>query len=249
MLSKLFGSQARVKILKIFLLNPDKQYYTRQLARDLDLQVNAVRRELNNLSNLGLIKSVEAEKDADPKAKKDKKYFQVQADFLLFEELKKLFITAQLLDCQDFVSDLQKICTPKFLLLSGVFVSDHEAKVDLLLVGNISRTKLLALINDLEKNLGRELNYTIMKETEFIYRRQIMDRFIIEILKRKNLIIVDKLSDDLIIEKKLKDMVLSDPHNETPKKLSNQANKKTGENGQKIVNSSDNKLNNTSSWY
>lgn len=57
MLEKLFGSVSRVKLLKIFLLNPDKKYYIRQLARDLKLQVNSVRRELSNLEEFGLLSS------------------------------------------------------------------------------------------------------------------------------------------------------------------------------------------------
>jgi predicted ArsR family transcriptional regulator len=52
MLSKLFGSKARVKLLKIFLSYPEKRFYIRQLARDLKLQVNSVRRELDNLEKI-----------------------------------------------------------------------------------------------------------------------------------------------------------------------------------------------------
>ena len=65
MLGNLFGSNARVKILKLFLLHPEKKYYIRQLARDLDLQVNSVRRELDNLEKFGLLKS-SIGKEEDP---------------------------------------------------------------------------------------------------------------------------------------------------------------------------------------
>lgn len=57
MLEKLFGSKARARLLKHFLLNSDQEFYIRQLARDLDLQVNSVRRELNNLEDFGLLSS------------------------------------------------------------------------------------------------------------------------------------------------------------------------------------------------
>jgi predicted ArsR family transcriptional regulator len=55
MLSHLLGSKARVKILKLFLLNLEEKFYIRQIARDLDLQVNSVRRELDNLEKFGLL--------------------------------------------------------------------------------------------------------------------------------------------------------------------------------------------------
>ena len=55
MLEKLFGSKSRVKILKLFLLHPNQSFYIRQLARDLKLQLNSVRRELENLEKFGLL--------------------------------------------------------------------------------------------------------------------------------------------------------------------------------------------------
>ena len=49
MLGKLMGSNARVKILRQFISHPDDKFYIRQLSRDLKLQLNSVRRELENL--------------------------------------------------------------------------------------------------------------------------------------------------------------------------------------------------------
>jgi len=114
MLNKVVGSEARVKILNAFLIEPDKQHYLRQLARDLDLQVNSVRRELNNLEELGLIEV--ADKEATGK---EKKYYAVNSNFLLFNELRALFLKAQLSGISKFIADVQKICTPNFLFLVG----------------------------------------------------------------------------------------------------------------------------------
>jgi predicted transcriptional regulator len=92
MLDHFFGSKARVKILKLFLLNPDGNYYLRQLARDLDLQVNSVRRELKNLEAFGLLQigsqktSSSTSNDStflrDPSIlNNEKKYYQVNKEF------------------------------------------------------------------------------------------------------------------------------------------------------------------------
>ncbi len=195
MLSKLFGSTCRVKILKIFLLNPDNKYYIRQLARDLNLQVNAVRRELNNLTKIGLIKP-------EKEAIKGKRYYSCNKNSILFLELKALFSKAQLLSCQDFIDELQKLYTPKFLLLSGFFVGINNSPTDIFLVGNFNKQKLVALISELEKDLGLEINYTIMSQAEFIYRRQIVDRFLSDLLKRKNIIVLghEMLDDERMSE-------------------------------------------------
>lgn len=189
MLSQLFGSEARVKILNTFLTKPDGQYYLRQLARDLELQVNSVRRELINLEQLGLIIPVESETKS-----KEKKYYAVSRDFLLFNEIKSLFVKAQLLSTKDFAENVQKICTPKLLILTGFFTGNLDSKTDLLIVGKINKEKLVKLVKELEDSVGREINYTIMDEKEFIYRQEILDVFLNKLMEGKKLIITDTLS-------------------------------------------------------
>jgi len=190
MLSQLFGSDARVKILNIFLTKPDGQYYLRQLARDLELQVNSVRRELLNLEQIGLIIPVVNEETKS----KEKKYYAVSRDFLLFNEIKSLFIKAQLLSTRDFAENVQKICTPKLFILTGFFTGNTDSKTDLLLVGKVNKEKLLKLIKELEESVGREINYTIMDEKEFIYRQEIFDVFLHKLMEGKKLVISDHLT-------------------------------------------------------
>ena len=57
MLGKLFGSDTRVKILKIFLSSPDKSFYSKQLAKDFGIQTLLVTKELENLEKFGLLMS------------------------------------------------------------------------------------------------------------------------------------------------------------------------------------------------
>ncbi len=189
MLNQLFGSEARVKILNIFLTKPDGQYYLRQLARDLGLQVNSVRRELLNLEQLGLIIPATGEIK-----NKEKKYYVVCRDFLLFNEIKALFVKAQLISTKDFAENVQKVCTPKLLILTGFFVGNTDSKTDLLIVGKINREKLLKLIRELEESIAREINYTIMDEKEFFYRQEIFDVFLHKITEGKNIVINNSLN-------------------------------------------------------
>ena len=53
----LFGSKTRVKLLNLFLTNPDKSFYVREITRLIDEQVNSVRRELKNLEEFKVVKS------------------------------------------------------------------------------------------------------------------------------------------------------------------------------------------------
>jgi len=197
MLNALFGSEARVRILNLFLLHPEQKYYLRQLARELNLQVNSARRELDNLVKFGLIIEEKITEEKTKKgSKSEKKYFSVNRLFLLYPEIKALFIKAQILSSQKFIDGLQKICQPKFLALTGLFTNYPEAQTDILIVGQVRRPAFLKLIKGLEKDLGREINFTIMSETEFKYRREIMDIFLYNIMEGKTIVLMDNLKNN-----------------------------------------------------
>ena len=192
MLSSLFGSPARVKILSAFLTKPDEKYYLRQLARDLELQVNSVRREIINLEDIGLIIPVDGETKA-----KEKKYYTINKGFLLFPEMKALFIKSQVLSTKEFAENVQKLYTPKLLILAGFFVEDNNSKTDILIVGKISKEKFIKTVRDLEVMIGREVNYTIMEEKEYLYRREVLDIFLNKIMEGQKIIVSDSLTEKL----------------------------------------------------
>ena len=215
MLSQLFGSNTRIKILKLFLLHPGEKYYIRQISRELKLQLNSVRRELENLEKFGLLFSSTLKKEDEEKerldnilaekkpkkrtktkereSKQDKKYFQVNENFVLLEEIKALIVKAQILYEREFIEKLQKIGRPRLLILSGLFVNMEEAPVDILIVGRFNKIKLQKLIKDLEKELGKEINYTIMDTKEFVYRKNITDMFLYGILENRKIVVIDEL--------------------------------------------------------
>jgi len=190
MIDALFGSKTRVKLLHLFLNNPGKSYYVREITRVIDEQINSVRRELSNMLNVGIIKSNTAD---------HKLYYEVDQRFKYYVPLRAIFdnnsakmtdtdISPSTLDWQAKLDDLGHI---KFALLSGVFVPESAGSIDLLLVGNPAPAKLKAFIKLLEKKEGRELNYSTMKYDEFYYRLSIRDRFTTELLSSKYVVIRD----------------------------------------------------------
>ena len=218
MLSKLFGSNARVKILKLFLLHPEEKYYIRQISRDIGLQINSVRRELENLEKFGLLKSfssknindeeedfvdrIETKKTTITKKKikvidaasgQEKKYFQVNKEFILFEEIKALIVKSQMLYERDFVKKIEELGKLNLFLLTGFFTNSENSPVDLFIVGKVNKGKLSDVIKSLEKDMGREFDYTIMDYKEYIFRRDMTDVFIYNVLEGDKIVIVDNI--------------------------------------------------------
>ena len=94
MLEQLFSSRTRVKLLQVFLINPDNNYFIREIGRKIGEHINSVRRELKNLTNIGLVTSY---------SEKQKIYYKANKDFFLYPEIKSLVFKAQVMMEQNFI--------------------------------------------------------------------------------------------------------------------------------------------------
>jgi hypothetical protein len=197
MLSVLFGSAAKAKILNFFLLNPEKTANISELSKILALGAAIARRETENLVKIGLIKEVKEKIDLKEKSGKitgKNRRFRATENFILYPEIKALLIKARILPVQKLLDNLGRNCQLKLLLLTGVFVNRSDAPIDLLIVGTLPRRILTPLINGLEKDLDREINFTILTEKEYNYRREVMDIFLYNVLEGENLILINNLT-------------------------------------------------------
>lgn len=191
MLEQLFGSQSRVKLLQAFLANPEEKYFVRELTRSLNSQINAIRRELENLEDLGIIKLVEEER-GEKKSQK-KKFYKSNLDFILYHELKSIFQKAQFLLEKKFAKSVKKLGKIYYLVLTGSFVGKKDVPIDILAVGNLNKKRFEKIIRDFQKNLKRELNYTLLDKEEFDYRRSVADRFLYNILDSDKIVLIDEI--------------------------------------------------------
>ncbi len=169
MLKKLFTSSVRIKILDLFFHNPGEEYYIREMTRLLDEQINSVRRELTNLKKAGVLKS---------KTKTRKKYYYLDPDFMLHDELKSIFLKASAKNTK-LSQAISKIGNIKLLVLSGNFV-ETEADADLLIVGDIDK---LELSHYLEAQIDYPVRFSVMSEEDFKYRLECNDQFVLSMLK------------------------------------------------------------------
>jgi predicted transcriptional regulator len=124
MLEHFFGSKTRVKLLQIFFRSPERPFYVRELSRLADIQLNAIRRELANLTAIGII-GLREEQVVSQKGLERSKYYQLQKESILFTELQALLTKSQLLEQKVFIDEvLHKAGQIKLFLLSGLFTQD-----------------------------------------------------------------------------------------------------------------------------
>lgn len=182
MLKRLFTSNTRVKLLTIFLSNPDSEFFIRELTRKLEEQINSVRRELDNLKKLGLLKT---------KSRNRKKYYIVNKGFIAYHELRSIILKAAS-DRENIARKLMTFGQLDVIVLSGLFV-DRETPVDLLMVGDVDRKQLENYFtNELETK--RPIRFSIMGREEYIYRRKCKDKFLSDIMDDSaNIIALNKI--------------------------------------------------------
>lgn len=198
MLEQLFGSRVRVKLLKLFLGNPDQRFFVREITRLIDERISAVRREILNLERLGIIQEVDPpDEEAQEYTGAARKYFQTARGSVLFHELKQLVTKAELLGERELFEQLASRGRVKAFYLYGVFVGDYEAPVDVFIVGSISKRAVRSCMADLKKRTGRTVRYTVMSVDEYRFRNEVTDRFLVDLMNRKKVVIFDKLNLDM----------------------------------------------------
>lgn len=188
MIDALFGSKTRVKLLHLFLNNPGKAFYVREITRLIDEQINSVRRELANMLEVGIITSDSADNKLYYEINQRYEYYVAFRAIFADEHVESIPDTGTVAPWHDAVKELSGL---RLAVLAGVLVKGSASSVDLLLVGDVSALKLKNTIKQIEKIEARELNYSVLSYDEFYYRLSVRDKFITEILNGKNTVLLD----------------------------------------------------------
>lgn len=184
-LSKLFGSPARLKLLRLFLFNDDTPFASADLAFRAKLSKDAVRKELSALVSMGIIRK---------KAGKSGVEYCASRKFPYYDALQTFIRSTTNLGDADMVSAIKRAGNVRLIVLSGLFTGALETKVDMLIVGDKLEDKPLeAAIRSLEAELGRELRYASFPTEDFRYRRGVYDRLLRDIFDFPNRIIHDRI--------------------------------------------------------
>jgi len=172
-LGKILGNLARVKIMRLFLLNRSKGFRSRDIIKRSRVSSDAVRKELKLLASVEFIKkrsSVSTE-------------WYFNSSFKYADEFEDLLVRSESLNKQKLLSHFKKVGQVKLLIVSGVFIKNYDSRVDLLIVGDkMKKSKIEEVVRRLEAEIGAELVYAIFNTKEFIYRLNMYDKLVRDIL-------------------------------------------------------------------
>lgn len=189
-LSDFMLSKVRVKLIELFFSTPLEMWYVRELTRLTNEEINAVRRELSRMQEVGIVKSEE---------RGNRLYYMLNKQYDFFPELLSLVAKTTGLG-KDLKKNRRKLGELKFVMFSGAFARRGKrahTDVDVLIVGNVVLPELSVLIKQEEEKRGFEINYSVIPEEEFEFRKNRRDPFLREILSGSRVMIIGD-EDDLL---------------------------------------------------
>jgi predicted transcriptional regulator len=171
----------RRKLLSFFFANPHATQYVRELARALDVDPTNLSRELADLEQQGLFQS---------ELRGRQRYYRLNRGYPLYEEIRRIIfktvgVTGEL---REALKDIKGL---KEGFLYGSFAQqtqiDPLSDIDILLVGKPDEEQLEAAMSRLERQLQREINYTLLSTKEFDQRRKRKDPFLEDVWRKKKI--------------------------------------------------------------
>ncbi len=182
-LAKLFGSGGRVKVIRLFLLNPEEIFTPKEIIKRAKISPLLLKKEISSLSSFDFILK-----------KKKLGGWMLNPSFPLITPLKRLVINVAPFSRADILKKIAKSGGIKLVILSGIFIQDDNSRVDLLVVGDrIKKSSLERVFRQIEAGIGKELNYAVLSTQDFFYRLGVYDKFIRDILDYPHEKILDKL--------------------------------------------------------
>src|SRR6266481_366500 len=171
-------SKARQRLLAYYFTNPTARHHLRDLAARLSIDPSNLSKELRRLEREGLFRSEISGRQ---------KYFQLNHEYPLFDEVRG--IVGKTIGAAAMIrASLQKIEGIDEAYLYGSFAKNQQdtaSDIDVLVIGTPPGEAVAEAVRKLERQLGREISYTVLTRKEFGTRRTRKDAFLENVWNNK----------------------------------------------------------------
>ena len=191
----LFGSQARVKLLRFFLFNPSREFTFDEISRRAKLVRRTARTEINALERAEVIKKKQIFVQLPGKEKKTKAVgYTLNNKFSALQALQTFLFETAPIDGKTVLKHLRKAGVVDFVCIAGVFMRDFDQRLDVLLsMKKLPDSKVETAIRSLESELGMEIRYAAFTSEEMLYRVGMYDKLTRDVFDYPHQILVDRI--------------------------------------------------------
>jgi len=178
----------RKKLLAVLYGKAGEEFYLRELVRAAGKGHGVVQRELQNLVEGGLVVREE---------RKGRTYFQANRQCPIFDELKRIIVkTAGLVDViYDVLESMKGI---EIAFIYGSIARGEEgpdSDVDVAIIGNLSFKNVVSALAPAQGILGREINPTVFRATEFSKKAKEKNHFVRSLLDGEKIFVIGSEHD------------------------------------------------------
>lgn len=200
-MGKLFGGVSRVKLMRLFLFSPDVGFDLAEITGKAKVPKTTARKELNFFFGIKFIKKGKVAREV--KRKKGKKVIvkKIKLDgwflnknFDYINSLHDILIESKFLHHGEVLKRFKNTGNIKLLIISGVFIKNDDTNVDILIVGDsLKRWAIEHALRQIEAEIGKELRYGVFETQDFMYRLDMYDKFIRNILDYPHERLIEKI--------------------------------------------------------
>ncbi len=184
-LGKLFGSESRVKILRLFLFNQEAVFSASDIAERSKANLYAVKHELKLLRKIGFI---------NRKTGKKKLNWTLNERFAYLSPMQKLLLDTVFMSDAEIHRRFSGAGKLKLVIVAGVFVQHLESRLDVLIAGdNLKRHIVEHAVKGIEAEIGKELTYAAFDTHELNYRMGMYDRLLRDVMENPHRALLDKI--------------------------------------------------------
>ena len=184
-IAKIFGSSARLKMLRLFMFNQDLSLTLLEITKRTKLSKEAARREVTELCASDLLRKKGARASAS---------YQVNPRFEHLAALNVFIRETTSVRSRAIIGTLRRAGTLQLVVLSGFFTNVLESRIDMLIVGDHLDERILAhAVHSLEAELGREIRYASFATQDFRYRTGVYDRLLRDVFDYPHRLLIDKI--------------------------------------------------------
>lgn len=195
-LSILFGSPARVKLLRFFLFNPSKEFTFDEISRRAKLVRRTARTEMNALERADLIKKKQVYQQLEGHSKRTRvQAYALNKEFAELQALQTFLFETAPINGKTLLKHLRKAGPIDFVCMTGIFLREFEQRLDVLIaMKKVSEAKIESAMRSLEAELGIEIRYAVFTSEELQYRVGMYDKLTRDVFDYPHQIIMDKIA-------------------------------------------------------
>lgn len=191
----LFGSQARVKLLRFFLFNPSCAFSFDDISRRARLVRRTARTEINALERAGVIKKKTMYVEVPGKVKKTRTQgFLLNDKFPQLSSLQSFFFATAPIDNKTLMKHMRKAGALDFVVATGIFMHEFDRRLDVLVsMKKLQQGKVENAIRSLESELGIEIRFAAFETSDLLYRVGMYDKLTRDVFDYPHKILLDKI--------------------------------------------------------